>query len=531
MDRCHLYLPLIDSSGATYPYAEVTLLDAETGAPVDDPVYLQPTGGAPQKWPLLINPAVINLWTETPMRITVQALLPGGTTFTRTGVDIAPAPVDTVRTTRPVHISSSAGLDSSAMLVVSPGGKAIWQVLDALRYHRHEGDAPESTMLGMTNLTDIYPGQTWLGSAFAGAQGEGATAIARNAVPNGPGAAAVGSGADAAENGVSVGNSSGAGGSSVALGARAKATATDQVALGSDASAAAAPRGAVVIGAGTVAAASDMVTVGGGAHITESGNVALGRGALPDLSWLGSDPYVAVLGKAVIGRFLGARASAVLGGPLSTVGAFGAPGGLQPMLSTAGVSTSTPGRAALLSLMSALDRLGMVYLLDGAVDDELSDWSKAFAHDANMGLETGDDGSKAGDLNRAKRNAIGPGTITYHQTEGIRDFRIRAFTWWQDWNPDNHVNEITAAVSPDNAAWTPVPLAWQPLSPTADDWNQAWAGNARPLPAGMQYLRITLDLNSQAWTPQIGRIVVRPVDPTSVTGFGQGSFGQGPFGG
>ena len=185
MDRCHLYLPLVDASGTLYPYAEVTLLDLETGTPIDEPVYLDPRGGAPQEWPVLIDPAVINFWTDNPLRVTVQALLPGGATFTRSGVDITPAPAATIRSEEPVRIGSADGLSSEAMLAVSPDGTAAWQVLDVLRFHVHEGDAPESTMLGQADLTDIYPSQTWVGNSPVGAQGEGSTVLGANGRPDG----------------------------------------------------------------------------------------------------------------------------------------------------------------------------------------------------------------------------------------------------------------------------------------------------------------------------------------------------------
>lgn len=530
MERCHLYLPLVDSSGATYPYAEVTLLSLDTGLPVAEPVYLEPYGGAPQQWPILIDPAVINLWTDNPLRVTIQALLPGGASFTRSGVDIGPAPADTVRSEQPVHIGSAEGLDGSAMLAISPDGSANWQVLDALRFHEHEGNAPESTMLGQSGLRDIYPRQTWVGRDPNGAQGEGSSVLGPDASPNGPEAVVLGD-ATAGTRAVVAGAGATGPASSVVLGSGGNAQQLEQVVLGRNASAAAAQQGAVVIGSGVAAPAGSTVTVASGVQIAEDGSVVLGQGVLPDLSWLTSGPYVALLGNTVVPNFFAPRRNAVLAGPSSTFGAFGVAGTTRPMMSTNGLAENAPGRAALLSLLSALDDLGLVYLLDGAIDDELDDWSKVFAHDANTGLEVGDDGSKAGDLSRAKRNAVGPGTITYRQTSGVRDFAFRAFTWWQDWNPDNHAAEITAAVSADNTTWIPAPLAWEPLTPTADDWNQTWARNAHRLPSGMQYLRITLDLNSQAWTPQLGRVIVRAVDPAAAYSFGSGAFGDGPFGG
>lgn len=532
MDRSHLYLPLVDSSGVTYPYAEVTLLDQDTGVPIDDPVYLDPYGGAPQQWPILIDPAVINIWTDTPMRVTVQAALPGGATFTRSGVDILPAPAATVLSEEPVHITSADGLGGDAMLGISPDGTATWQVLDALRYHEHEGDAPESTVLGMTgDLKDIYPDQTWLGRDPNGAQGEGATVLGADAHPNGDESVILGR-ATAGTRAVVAGATATSPASGVVLGAGGNAQQMEQVLLGRNVSGAVAGQSAVVVGSGTTAAAGDQLAAAANVRIAQNGSVIIGHGALPDLSWLGTDPYIAFTSNTVTGRFLGARKDAVLGGTASPVGVFGVAGSYQPLVSSSSVTTSTPGRTALLSLLSALDQLGLIYLTDGAIDDELADWSKTFAHDPNLVLETGDaDGSKAGDLNRAKRNAAGTGWVTYLMPTSIRDFRARVFSW-QNTGPDltTLATEVIAEVSPNNTTWTSIPLSWQAMAATTASWYQTWLANTRPVPPGMKYLRLTLQINSAIFTPQLGRVLVRSRnDP--LTGFGSGTYGSGPFGG
>jgi hypothetical protein len=530
VDRCHLYLPLVDSSGVTYPYAEVTLLDLETGNPIDEPVYLDPYGGAPQGWPILIDPAVISFWTDNPLRVTVQALLPGGVTYTRSGVDIVPAPAASVRSKDPVHIGSADGLSGDAMLAVSPDGSAVWQVLDVLRFHEHEGDAPDSTVLGSPDLTDIYPGQTWLGRTPSGAQGEDTAVLGADAHPGGDDAVALGR-ATAGPNAVAAGATANATDSSVALGAATNTGQPEQVVLGRAATAAAAPAGAMVIGAGITAPAANLANVGSGIQITADGKIIIGQGTLPDLSW--ATWAAAVLGSGVIPRYCGVRADAVLGSTTGTLGAYGAAGTVQPLVDSSGVTTSTPGRAALLSLLSALDQLGLVYLTDGAVDDQLADFTKSFAHDSNLILETGDaDGSKAGDLNRARRNAAGTAWVTYQHTTGLRDFRARIFAL-QPSGPDPAAlaNEVVADVSPDNTVWTRIPLGFQTMTATTNSWYQTWVANARPLPTGMKYLRLTVQVNTTVSTPQIGRVIVRAVDPASPAGFGNSGFGTGPFGG
>ncbi|MEV5568067.1 hypothetical protein AB0L54_35230, partial [Streptomyces sp. NPDC052196] len=267
-------------------------------------------------------------------------------------------------------------------------------------------------------------------------------------------------------------------------------------------------------------------------RVTQNGSVIIGHSALPDLSWLGTDPFVALTSNTVTGRFFAARKDAVLGGTASLVGVFGAAGAVQPLVSSSSITTSTPGRAALLSLLYALDQLGLIYLTDGAIDDELADWTKTYGHDPNLILETGDsDGSKAGDLNRARRNAAGTGSVTYLMPTGIRDVRARVFSW-QPSGPDpaTLATEVIAEVSSNNTAWTAIPLSWQAMSPTTASWYQTWLANARPVPSGMKFLRLTLQVNSSIVTPQLGRVLIRSRNDPA-TGFGSSTFGSGPFGG
>ncbi|MGW9085972.1 phage baseplate protein [Streptomyces yangpuensis] len=477
-----------------------------TGNPIEDPVYLDPRGGAPELWPILFDPAVINVWCERPLRVTVQALLPGGATFTRTGVDIAPAPRDVVRSHEPLHIGAADGLDGSAMLAVSSDGSATWQVLDALRFHRHDGAAPGSTVISPGSATDVYPKQTWLGRLVTGEQGAGAVAAGAQGQVRGPGATALGR-ASAASDAVALGAGTTAGTGAVALAPGATASKDSQVVVGRNATATASPAGATVIGGSAVGGATSAVQIVDALSATEAGSVTLGRSPL-DVGWLQLSEFVALAGDTVVPRHLAAPTEAVIAGASSTLGFYGTAGAVQPLVSTAGLPTDAPGRAALLSLMSALDRLGLVYLLDGATDDEFVDWSKTQAHDANLVLETGDaDGSKAGDVNRVKRNATGPGTLTYQLQPEIGDVALRAFVLG---SAANLQNEITVSVSPTGATWTAVPMTWQPVAATAASWGQTWGRNRSAIPTGMHYLRIKLDLNATASTPQLGRAIVRP---------------------
>ena len=510
MDRSHLYLPLVDSSGNPYPYADVTLLDSTTGLPISAPVYLGPLDTAPQSWPVLItNPVVVDLWTDTPMRVTLLAALPGGTSLTMVGVDIVPPPTETVQSDHPVLIGSTTGLDGSAILSISPTGTASWGVVNALQYHRHKGDSQDSTMVGMTNYTDIYPRQVWVGSAPgapSGQQGTDTIAIGATAAVLGTAAVAIGNGS-AADSAVAIGSSTVAGSSSAALGSGALAAGVSQVSIGEGASASAGATGAVAVGAADSAAAASAVTVSDAVQVMADGSITIGRGTMPSLSGLNGTTFVTVLGECVLPSYLRADGDVSLAGPASPLGLYGSAGSTRPILSSSGVTGGTPGQAALLSLLSALDQLGLVYDTDGAIDDDLADWTKADTHDANSSLDTGDtSGFYAGDTTRFKRAAAGVSAITYHKAPAdIRDFTARVFSD----APVDIATEVLAWLSPDGATWTPVTLAWQTLVTTVSPWVQTWCSNARPVPAGMRYLKLQLGANAVVAAPQIGRVLIR----------------------
>lgn len=489
MDRCHLYLPLVDSSGAPYSFAEVTLLDDE-GQPIEEPVYLQSIGGAPQIWPVLLDPAVINLWTEKPMRVTVQAALPGGATLTRAGVDIAPAPTATVRTTAPLQMGPSDGLDGSAMLAVSPDGRALWQVLDVLRFHRHEGDAPDSVMLGVGDLTDVYPRQVWIGDGAGGvgsAQGSDTVALGASSVITGGGSVSLG-GATAGPEAVAAGTAAQAGGDGVALGSAASADGSSQTALGGAANATPGQVGAVVAGHGATVDAQGTLNLGGAVTIGEDGTTTVGTGPAPLLDGIDAAGAVILRGDVVAPQYLGVRGDAVVGGAASPLSFYASPGGYQPLLDSTGAGSPPP---AFTSLMQALDQLGLVYRTDGALQDELADWSLTTAHDANLVLTTDDGANHDGDTNRAKCSASAPGSVTYQLTDNIRDFSVRVFAWRA--TDASLAASVVAEVSPDGTAWTAVPVGLTPLTATVGGWAQARCTNAATLPQGSLFLRLTID--------------------------------------
>ncbi|MFF7198199.1 hypothetical protein ACFZAM_31385 [Streptomyces sp. NPDC008079] len=475
--------------------------------PISTPVYLGPIGGAPQTWPILINPAVVNLWTDTPLRVTLQAALPGGVTVTQTGVDIAPSPPTDIRSDRVLRIGSTSGLDGSAILSISPTGTASWGVVDALTYHRHRGDSQDSTMVGMTDYTDIYPRQVWIGSApgaTSDSQGSDTVAIGSTATAQGARAVAIGS-ATALASGVAIGSGAAAAVQAVALGSGASASATRQVALGEAANASAGAAGAVAVGATVASGMGSDVTVVDGVKTMPDGSVVLGKGTMPSLVGLGGTTFVTLLGTTVLDQYVSARADASVAGSASPLGFYGAAGTPRPIVSSSGL-TGAAGEAATRSLIAALNALGLIYSTDGALDDELAAWTLTDTHDANSSLDTGDpSGFFASDLTRAKRAAAGVATFSYRRATDIKDFTARVFST----APVDITTEVLVATSTNGTVWTPLTLAWQALVPTAGTWVQTWCTNARPLPSGVRYLRFTLGVNASVSAPQIGRVIIR----------------------
>lgn len=161
--RCHLHLPIIDSAGRVFPYASITLLDADTGAPLSTNAYVQAEGGNPIVFPLFTDPAVIDIWTDDPVRAQVVAEVSDNVRIVLDAVDILPPAAHVVRAARGFEITGAEGIVDTAVLMSSGPGEATFRVADPVGTHEHEGDSRGSVVLTGEEPLDYHPYQTWVG--------------------------------------------------------------------------------------------------------------------------------------------------------------------------------------------------------------------------------------------------------------------------------------------------------------------------------------------------------------------------------
>lgn len=185
MSRCHLHLPLLDSSGNVFPYASVTFNDPDTGSVISEPIYVQSSGGNPVSLPLFCDPGVIDVWTDNPVRVQIVAIVANNVRIQLNGVDLLPEPTGIVQSVSPVRVTGQpdAALDT-AVLMSSGNGEAAFRVADPLATHQHSGDSAGSVVLTGEDAADFDPYQTWVGyhaGENIASNSTGATAIGAHA--------------------------------------------------------------------------------------------------------------------------------------------------------------------------------------------------------------------------------------------------------------------------------------------------------------------------------------------------------------
>jgi len=193
--RCHLHLPITNSAGDVFPYASISLLDSETGAPVTTDVYVQPEGGNPVAFPLFIDPAVVDVWTEDPVRVQIVAEVSDNVRVVLDGVDILPPAAHIFRAPKTFTIDGADTTTTTAVLMASEPGRALFRVADPVGTHQHEGDSTGSVVLTRSAPTDFNPFQTWVGYQSGGntaANSTASSAYGANSELNGASATVMG---------------------------------------------------------------------------------------------------------------------------------------------------------------------------------------------------------------------------------------------------------------------------------------------------------------------------------------------------
>lgn len=494
-DRCHLYLPLIDSAGNQYPYAQVTLLNPDTLEPIVAPVYADPSGGSPLAFPVFSSPGLIDLWCDVPMRVTVVAVMSFDVTVTLTGVDFRPPPTGTVRTLTPVRLNAPVDIDSTAVLVAGLDGTAAWQVSNVFNHHNHEGDAPASVVLGPTDPTNWATGEVWIGPTAGTTTDPGSNEIGIGslAVPHGAGSIAIGPSATAQGQGTAIGSTAQAGSQSTAMGAATASTAASQALIGRAVTSA--TPNAVAIGSGLAA-----YKLGLGPRIRDdaSGNTLIGTGTVPDTTgWAG--PFIHLLNDTVAPQALRSPGDTVLAAGGALLGAYGGAGGPRAPID------GTAATGAALSLLQALDALGLIFLITGSTySDNMVDFSQMTTHDANLVFDTTSGTNFEGRTSRLKRNSDIPSPFSYTRPADAKTFLIAMYARTTNTTPGNSIS-ATAATSSTGTPMN-IPVACTPQVTTAGGWYRVNVYPTRDLPPGMRYLTFTLKNDPDVFAPQIGKI-------------------------
>ena len=318
--RCHLHLPITDSSGVVFPYASITLNDADTGAPVATNVYVQPTGGNPVSFPLFADPAVVDVWTDDPVRVQIVAEVSDNVRVVLDGIDILPPASNIVRTPAPLVIDQPDNAGDTAVLMYGQPGHAVFRVTDPVGTHQHEGDSAGSTILTGEEPLDYNPYQTWVGYHSGENHGENTTAssaFGANAELDGASATILGIGGIVPQ--LSTGTSGdmatmlssedgdATSGSTVVGPGNLTAQGRDMTVVGglnSPSSPSAVPNGAVALGPGNIIGAAGSVKIGPNHPVSDAGpnHTAVGPGNTAqnsNLPWSGPQTPFALGGSQV----------------------------------------------------------------------------------------------------------------------------------------------------------------------------------------------------------------------------------------
>lgn len=281
--RCHLHLPITNSAGEVFPYASITLNDADTGTPVTGNVYVQPVDGNPVSFPLFVDPAVVSLWTDEPMRVQIIAEVSDNVRIVLDGMDILPPAGNIFRAPKPLAIDGADNTVTTAVLMASELGRAAFRVADPVGTHQHAGDSAGSVVLTGEAPTDFNPYQTWVGyhaGENAAAASTASSAYGANAELNGSSSTILGFAGIVPQTSTGVSgdmatvlsseNGDATAGSTVVGPGNLTAQSQNMVVLGGLNSSASNASGSVLVGPGSTVGSANVVKVGPN-HTTSTG--------------------------------------------------------------------------------------------------------------------------------------------------------------------------------------------------------------------------------------------------------------------
>lgn len=196
MSRAHLYLPILDSSGTVFPFASITVNNAD-GSTLDTAAYVQSTGGNPVEFPLFADPAVVDIYLDDAARVQIVAEISSNVRIVVDGIDVLPEPPRIMQAPDLLTVTGAASPVVQGVLMSAAPGEAAFRVVDPVGTHQHEGDSPGSVVLTGEAPTDYNPYQTWIGhhaGESTGTSTAGSSALGDQTVLNGTAATLLGSG-------------------------------------------------------------------------------------------------------------------------------------------------------------------------------------------------------------------------------------------------------------------------------------------------------------------------------------------------
>ncbi|MGB0272060.1 MAG: hypothetical protein ACPGCS_00055 [Opitutales bacterium] len=135
--------------------------------------------------------------------------------------------------------------------------------------------------------------------------------------------------------------------------------------------------------------------------------------------------------------------------------------------------------------------------------DHMADFSQSFGVNPELSIASSNAATRfEGDSGRVTRtSSTSPQAIVWEVSD-LQGFHAKVYTY------GSLGAALTAEVSADGVGWQSLSLRVDPATPTADGWQRTWIAPAAPLPEGSNYLRLVLQDPNNAWSPQLGQLVL-----------------------
>lgn len=145
-----------------------------------------------------------------------------------------------------------------------------------------------------------------------------------------------------------------------------------------------------------------------------------------------------------------------------------------------------------------------------SIYDQLDDFSKTYGANQELTISSTNAATRfEGDTTLVSRiSSTSPEEVVWN-VPNLNRFHAKVYYY------GDIASNLSAEVSADGVNWQPLVLRIDPPVATADGWQRSWVAPLNPLPVSMHYIRLLLQHPTNAWTPQVGEVVLFDAD----TGF------------